>query len=231
MESPLRFGLWLCLCVSLSMVSLCAADLSHKSIKLQNNCSFPVWPGISSWNTHEYDIPAGFRPLLKSGESYSIVFAMSWQGSIWGRYGCSFNRSELGFCRSGDCGGNLRCEKASAQQKISTPITQAVFMNGSCSVDLQSGYNLPISVSPVLKQCGSQACGAYVGAICPKNLQMMWKNEVIGCKGECNAYMRTCSPPAFESAFKKTCPNVFPFQEQVWCFSSTNYTLTFCPPQ
>lgn len=204
-----------------------------KTIELKNECEIPVWPGIASWNTHEYDIPDGFRPLLKSGESYSIDFDMSWQGSIWGRHGCTFNDgSEQGHCYSGDCGGKLRCEQASAQEKIVTPITQAVFMNGSSAVDLQAGYNLPISVVPSsLKNCGSQACGAYVAAVCPTNLQVLEKDEVIGCNGECNAYFGTCSPPEFSSAFKKACPNVFPFQERVWCFSSTHYNLTFCPKQ
>ncbi|KAH9309685.1 hypothetical protein KI387_037596, partial [Taxus chinensis] len=43
---------------------------------------------------------------------------------------------------------SCRCEEASAEEKILTAVTQAVFMNGSSAVDLEAGYNLPLSVIP-----------------------------------------------------------------------------------
>ncbi|KAH9309661.1 hypothetical protein KI387_037572, partial [Taxus chinensis] len=191
-------------------------DLSKKTIELKNECEFPVWPAIASWNTHENDTPAGFRPLLKPGESYSIGFHMSWQGSIWGRLGCTFDASERGHCYSGDCGGKLRCEQAPSEEQIATPITQAVFMNGFSAVDVEAGYNLPMSVVPSASDnnAGYQGCSAKVGAVCPKNLQVKHEDEVIGCKGGCDTYLGTCSPPEFSSAFREACPRVVPFQER-----------------
>ncbi|GLJ38108.1 hypothetical protein SUGI_0775780 [Cryptomeria japonica] len=226
MENPLK--LYFYLCIALTMASLCTAeDLSQKTIRLENKCSFTVWPGIASFNTHEYDTPDGFKPVLNSGESYSITFPMQWEGLIWGRTGCSFDSSEAGSCYSGDCGGFLRCEKAPLNQKISTPITQVLLQNGTSAVDVEEGYNLPLSI----KSCGSLGCSATVADVCPTNIQIKVNNEVVSCNGGCNVYQGTCSPPEFSNALKETCPNVFPFKNKLWCPTTTSYILTFCPSQ
>ncbi|GLJ38107.1 hypothetical protein SUGI_0775750 [Cryptomeria japonica] len=227
MASPLR--LYLCLCISLTMTSLCAAD----TVTLENKCSFPVWPGIFSWNTRGYDVPEGFKPLLNASESYSMAFPHEWQGSIWGRFGCSFDSSERGSCLSGDCEGHLRCESAGPMEpNISTPVTQVSLDGGPngglYSIELEKGYNLPMSI----KTCESQECTPPLADICPTNSQVKVNNEVVACKGECDSYLSKCTPPEFDAAFRKACPNVDPFgREVIYCPNPSNLTITFCPPQ
>ncbi|GLJ38111.1 hypothetical protein SUGI_0775840 [Cryptomeria japonica] len=123
--------------------------------------------------------------------------------------------------------GYLRCQKAF--QKISTPITELEISSGYNSVNLERGYNLPMSV----KSCGHQECSAPVASVCPINLQVKVNNEVVACQGECKQYLSSCTPLAFDSAFRKTCPNVIPFRSSgsVECDPyTTNFTVTLCPP-
>ncbi|GLJ38115.1 hypothetical protein SUGI_0775890 [Cryptomeria japonica] len=229
MDNPSR--LCLLLCISLTMASLCAAASSTKIATVVNKCSFTVWPGIASYDKKLFPEPAEFKPVLNSGELYSIPFAAEWAGIIWGRTGCSFNSSELGSCLSGDCAGYLRCEKVNWTQSgvnydlpISTPITEVELGSDTSAVNLERGYNLPISI----KSCGSQGCSAHVADVCPTNLQRKVNNEVVACKGECSFYTKQCSSD-FDPAFRKGCANVIPFQDYLRCSLDTNFTITFCP--
>ncbi|XP_057816709.2 pathogenesis-related thaumatin-like protein 3.5 [Cryptomeria japonica] len=218
------------------MASLCAAASSTKIATVENKCSFTVWPGIASYDKKLFPEPAEFKPVLNSGESYSIPFAAEWAGIIWGRTGCSFDSSELGSCLSGDCAGYLRCQKANWTQvnlergydlPISTPITEVELGSGTSAVNLERGYNLPISI----KSSGWQGCSAHVADDCPTYLQAKVTNEVVACKGECSSYNKQCSPPDFDIGFRKRCPNVVPFQDYLRSSPDTNVTITFCPPQ
>lgn len=222
-----------------SFLCLCAAEspVAYKTIRVVNNCAFPVWPAIVG----STDLPPPRMSKVKAGESYSWKADPFWSGSIWGRTGCLFNPQGLGGCNSGDCGGNLQC-KVESQDNIA--ITKAVFefLGGiakpdTFSVTLEKGYNLPMSVVPSYsannvsssRPCESMACTADANAVCPKELQMKKKGSVVtACNGHYDGYLP--SSPAFSKAFQKACPRAFPFRSGTICPPSTaSYTVTFCP--
>ncbi|XP_057816706.1 pathogenesis-related thaumatin-like protein 3.5 [Cryptomeria japonica] len=173
------------------MASLCAAASSTTIATVENTCSFTVWPGIASYDKKIFPEPAEFKPVLNSGESYSIPFAAEWAGIIW-----KANWTQVNLQRRYDL-------------PISTPITEVELMSGLSAVNLERGYNLPISI----KSGRSQGCSAHVADDCPTYLQTKVNNEVVACKGKCSLYSKQCSPPDFDIGFRERCPNVVPFQD------------------
>lgn len=163
-----------------SFLYLCAAEspVAYKTIKVVNNCAFPVWPAIVGSS----DLPTPKMRKLKAGESFSWKADPFWSGSIWGRTGCVFNSRGLGGCDSGDCGGTLQCKDDERTADI-TAITKAEFelLGGiakpdTFTVSLEKGYNLPMSVVPSYmvnnisrsRPCESMACTADANTVCPK---------------------------------------------------------------
>ncbi|GLJ38105.1 hypothetical protein SUGI_0775730 [Cryptomeria japonica] len=201
-----------------------------KTIKVENNCTFPVWPAILSGN-----VPDGFRNILQPGEKYSLKVPQDWEATVWGRFGCSSegNESTRLVCESGDCGNLLRCEKAPDQNL--QPYTRTIFDNRSLSVDVQMGYNLPMYVGFVNASwerftCGSFHCTGLVADLCPKISQVKVNNKVIGCKcSDCDTYSGHCNPEEYNAAFYAACPSAVPFNPDFWCPDSKNYLFTFCP--
>lgn len=224
-----------------SFLYLCAAEspVAYKTIKVVNNCAFPVWPAIVGSS----DLPTPKMRKLKAGESFSWKADPFWSGSIWGRTGCVFNSRGLGGCDSGDCGGTLQCKDDERTADI-TAITKAEFelLGGiakpdTFTVSLEKGYNLPMSVVPSYmvnnisrsRPCESMACTADANTVCPKKLQMKKKGSVVtACKGHYDGYLPRS--PTFSKAFAKACPRAFPFRSGTICPPSTvSYILTFCP--
>ncbi|GLJ38113.1 hypothetical protein SUGI_0775860 [Cryptomeria japonica] len=111
-------------------------------------------------------------------------------------------------------------------RRIST-LSEVELGSGTSAVNLERGYNLPISI----KSSGWQGCSAHVADDCPTYLQAKVTNEVVACKGECSSYNKQCSPPDFDIGFRKRCPNVVPFQDYLRSSPDANVTITFCPPQ
>jgi len=215
------------------------SPMAYKTIRVVNNCAFPVWPAIVG----STDLPPPQLRKLRAGESYSWKADPFWSGSVWGRTGCVFNSQGLGSCDSGDCGGNLQCEDDERTADIMA-ITKAEFelLGGiakpdTYSVTLEKGYNLPMSVVPsyaannisISRPCESMACTADANAVCPKKLQEKKKGSVVTvCKGHYDGYLPRS--PAFSKAFQKACPRAFPYRSGTICPPSTaSYTLTFCP--
>ncbi|GLJ38109.1 hypothetical protein SUGI_0775790 [Cryptomeria japonica] len=82
-----------------------------------------------------------------------------------------------------------------------------------------------------VKSCGHQECSAPVAAVCPINLQVKVNNEVVACQGECNQYLSSCTPLAFDSAFRKTCPNVIPFRSSGSVECDPQISQLLCVPR
>lgn len=226
----ITFGYFLCLCVAESPVA-------YKTIRVVNNCAFPVWPAAVGWST---DLPPQMRKV-RAGESYSWKIDPYWSGSIWGRTGCVFNSRGIGGCDSGDCGGNLQCKYDSQDIKAITKagfeLLGGVAKPDTYSVTLENGYNLPMAVVPSYasnsisrrRPCESMECTANANAVCPKDLQERKKGSMItACNGHYDGYLP--SSPAFSRAFKKACPRAFPFASGSICPPYTaSYTVIFCP--
>lgn len=222
-----------------SFLCLCAAEspVAFKTMRVVNNCAFPVWPAVVG----STDLPPPQMRKLRAGESYSWKVDPFWSGSIWGRTGCVFNSQGLGGCDSGDCGGNLQCQDEGqdivAITKAEFELLGGIVKPDMYSVTLEKGYNLPMSVVPSYiannigsrRPCEVMACTADANTVCPKELQEKKKgNVVIACNGHYDGYLT--SSPAFSKAFKKACPRAFPFRSGTICPPSTaSYTLTFCP--
>lgn len=218
----------------------CAAEspAAYKTIRVVNNCAFPVWPAtVGSTN-----FPPTQMKKVGAGESYSWNVDPFWWGSIWGRAGCVFNSQGFGGCDSGDCGGKLQCKDDSQDQiraitKAEFELLGGIAKPDTYSVTLENGYNLPMSVVASYaannvsssRPCESMECRANANVVCPKELQMKKKGSVVtACNGHFDGYLP--SSPAFSEAFKKACPRAFPFQSSTICPPSTaSYTLIFCP--
>jgi len=224
----------------LSFLCLYAAEspVAYKTLRVLNNCSFPVWPAIVG----STDLPAPQMRKLRAGESYLWKADPFWSGSVWGRTGCVFNSRGIGRCDSGDCGGNLQCrdeERADVKAitKADFELLGGIAKPDMFSLTLEKGYNLPMSVVASYaadsissrRPCESMACTADSKAVCPKELQEKKKGSAVTvCTGHYDGYLP--SSPAFSKAFKKACPRAFPFSSGAICPPSTaSYTLTFCP--
>ena len=80
----------------------------------------------------------------------------SWSGRIWARTGCS-NDFDIFVCVTGDCGtGQVGCNGAGA----SLPATFAELLTTAddggrdmYNVSNVDGFNLPISITPILGIC------------------------------------------------------------------------------
>ncbi|CAL9090629.1 unnamed protein product [Musa acuminata var. zebrina] len=123
-----------------------------------NYCKTTIWPGI----TLENSFNGGGFPL-KPGESVVFTAPVGWEGRIWGRTGCDFDRNGNGSCQTGTCGSVLKCS-ASGQ----TPATLVEFTLGPLDfydVSLVDGFNLPLTVTPVNRQGGH--CSS-AGMKCPQ---------------------------------------------------------------
>ncbi|KAL5725214.1 hypothetical protein ACHQM5_008381 [Ranunculus cassubicifolius] len=65
---------------------------SARVFTIINNCKDTVWPGITPG---DYFDGGGFS--LIPGQSKIFTAPLSWTGRIWGRTGCSFNKSGVGM--------------------------------------------------------------------------------------------------------------------------------------
>jgi len=217
-------------------LSAAESPMVYKTIRVANNCAFPVWPATVG----STDLPPPQMKKVRAGESYSWKADPFWSGSIWGRTGCVFNSQGIGGCDSGDCGGNLQCKDEShimAITKAEFELLGGIAKPDTYSVTLEKGYNLPMLVDPSYaannisssRPCDSMECTANANAVCPKNLQEKKKGSVVtACNGHYDGYLP--SSPAFSKAFQKACPRAFPFRSGTICPPSTaSYTLTFCP--
>jgi len=84
----------------LFFVQLTAVTKAHL-IRIKNNCSFTVWPGIQGDQEHEHLLNGGF--LLDAYKTHTFNTPRNWAGRIWGRTNCD----SQGKCETGDCGKSI----------------------------------------------------------------------------------------------------------------------------
>ncbi|KAK3017624.1 hypothetical protein RJ639_004672 [Escallonia herrerae] len=149
-----------------------AAGVYSTKLKLENQCSYTVWPRVVSGN--------GTRPVattstltLEPGESASIFIPASWFGQLWARTRCSYDFTGRFTCLTGDCdNGSAECDPA----QTVPPVTVAEFnISGNAGLDFYGvsaprGYNLAMLVVPQSDgeaNCMATACVNGPNGGCP----------------------------------------------------------------
>lgn len=120
------------------------------SFNMTNNCSYTVWPAISSGAGSAALETMGFQ--LRPSQWKLVAVPYAWTGQVWGRTLCSTDSITGRFtCVTGDCGtGCEDCVGGGA----AAPITLAQFQtNGvggrdSYVVTVVDGFNIPMMVAP-----------------------------------------------------------------------------------
>ncbi|GLJ38806.1 hypothetical protein SUGI_0791030 [Cryptomeria japonica] len=220
--------------------------VSATTFTLVNKCKHAVWPAIQ---------PSAGNPVLAKGglhllphRAVSIPAPAGWSGRLWGRHGCSFDRTGKGSCATGDCGSGLFCNGAGG----APPATLAEFTLGTqdyYDVSLVDGYNLPIAIAPRrgTGKCTYAGCISDLNASCPPALQVKSKRgEVVACKSACFAFStpqycctgsygnpQTCRPTSYSRVFKNACPRAYSYAyddpNSLATCAAADYLITFCP--
>lgn len=117
-----------------------------RTLLINNKCTYPIWPGVLS--SSGTSTSAGFH--LPAVSNSSVTVSWDWIGRVWGRTNCTFDeKTKLGRCLTGDCGGKLECELAGvppttlAEFTISGKDSQTFF-----DVSLVDGYDLDMAIVP-----------------------------------------------------------------------------------
>lgn len=138
--------------------------------------------------------------VLPAGASVTITIPDAWNGRIWGRTGCSFNRSGFGQCETGDCGGKFQCGKSWG----AVPATLAeINLNSYAGLDfydvsLVDGANLPMYINTYggdkpdamsANGCVAAGCTKNLLNTCPTVLQLKdASGHEIACDAACNIF-------------------------------------------
>ncbi|XP_015893676.2 pathogenesis-related thaumatin-like protein 3.5 [Ziziphus jujuba] len=217
-------------------LSVCA-----KSFTIANYCKETIWPGI----THNENFSGGGF-ALKPGQSAVYTAPPGWNGRIWGRTGCNFDKNGNGKCQTGGCGDTINCTGPG-----SPPATIADFTLGDTDfydVSLVDGFNLPIVVKPLnggKGNCSTAGCDGDLRQSCPSELQAKSDGKVIACRSACEVFNTdeyccrgnygnpvACLPTNYSKAFKQFCPAAYSFAyddpTSVITCSGADFAVTFC---
>jgi Thaumatin family len=228
-----------------------------------NNYGQTIWvAGIDTPNMSVKMDPAatGFR--LANGAQATFSIPNLWDGRFWGRTGCNFpgepeyDASQPVGCKSGDCNKLERCQ-VTGDLPASLAEFNLVGNPDYYDVSLVDGYNLPMVVTPSgiassvtlensqAGSCAIPGCVADLNSTCPKELQVVVGQTVVGCKSACTAFgdpkycctgsfnsPKACPPTDYSKIFKQACPTSYSYAyddltSTFGCSGSTNYTITF----
>ncbi|KAK2987640.1 hypothetical protein RJ640_005842 [Escallonia rubra] len=225
------------------------AGVYSTKFKLENECSYTVWPRVVPGN--------GTQPLttttplkLEPGESASIFIPVSWFGQLWARTRCSYDITGRFTCLTGDCGtGSAECDSA----QTVPPVTVAEFnISGNGGLDFYSvsatrGYNLAMLVVPQSDgeaNCMATACVNGPNGNCPYETSGSCTTTCFAfgdpkncCSG---AYVPrgVCKPSEYSLYFGSRCPwapsyvydeNDGKKKNRAFACSMADYLITFCP--
>ncbi|CAK9151179.1 unnamed protein product [Ilex paraguariensis] len=205
-----------------------------------NGCKETIWPGILPNDNFNGD---GFA--LKPGQSAIFTAPPGWNGRIWGRTGCNFNKKGNGTCQTGSCGSNQKCTTPGQP-----PASIADFTLGQVDfydVSLVDGFNVPLMVKPVggKGNCSTVGCDSDLREKCPSELAVKSDGKTVACRSACNVFNTdelccrgmysdpaACMPSNYSRTFKEACPAAYSYAHDdptsiVTC-SATDYILTFC---
>lgn len=175
---------------------------------------------------------------VAAGATHSYTLPVNWSGRIWGRINC----------------GGENCFKSG----MGSPASLAEFHfvdTGSVYYDISfvDGFNLPMTVAPVLKgglsTRDSRYCTASTCSTLPECLSGFetYDNEgkVSGCKSACTKFNtdeycctgdfydpNICTTNSYASQVKDACPDVYSYAfddaTSVFLCPSNEYNVTFC---
>ncbi|XP_060198116.1 pathogenesis-related thaumatin-like protein 3.5 isoform X2 [Lycium barbarum] len=182
---------------------------------------------------------------LKPGQSMVFTAPVGFQGRIWGRTGCNFDKNGKGSCQTGDCGPSLKCSGTGK-----TPASLAEFTLASLDfydVSLVDGFNVPICVTPLNGKgnCSVAGCNGDLRDNCPKELAVKKNGKVIACRSACDVFNTdeyccrgnygnptTCQPTFYSKKFKEVCPTAYSYAyddpTSIFTCSGTDYVIGFC---
>nr|GMD82955.1 pathogenesis-related protein 5-like [Ipomoea batatas] len=211
------------------------------NITIINNCKETVWPGITTNNNDSGD---GFA--LKPGQSAVFAAPSGWNGRIWGRTGCNFDKSNGSStpCQTGSCGGALKCSGTGQP-----PASIADFTLGETDfydVSLVDGFNLPIVVKPVNGKgnCSAVGCDKDLRENCPSELALKSDGKTVACRSACNVFdtdeyccrgafgrPASCLPTNYSKSFKAANHTQCTFHDKnVSCSSEAKGMAPFFKP-
>ncbi|KAL2331070.1 hypothetical protein Fmac_018651 [Flemingia macrophylla] len=233
---------------SLFILTLSTSGVNSANFTLVNECNYTVWPAsLSSGGSGEILPTTGF--VLRSKESYTITAPTTWTGRFWGRTLCTTDSTGRFSCITGDCGSDkLACNGSGS----SPPATLVELSTNESSgdfydVSLVDGFNIPVSVVPTNSNCKSTGCTADLNAVCPTEMEVREKGNVVACHNACAeinkdffccvgnySTPKTCKPSLYAKVFKEACPQAYsyPYDDNTstfQCSNQTNYNITFCP--
>lgn len=225
---------------------------SSCTFTITNNCTYTIWPGTLAGAGTPQLSTTGFR--LESGQSVRIPSLPGWSGRLWARTGCAFDKSGVGTCQTGDCGGKLECDGMGATPPAS--LFEITLGKGDdkdfYDVSMVDGYNLPLLATPrgvYGPACNATGCAADINMGCPKELQIVGGGEeggVIACKSACGAFgldqyccsgefanPTTCQPSSYSTIFKRACPSAYSYAfddgTSTFTCKAYDYNIVFCP--
>ncbi|CAL8998037.1 unnamed protein product [Prunus brigantina] len=228
----------------ITILIACGAKLyaNAKTFTIVNECKETIWPGI----THSENF-SGSGFTLKQGQSTVYTAPADWNGRIWARTGCSFDKNGNGKCQTGSCGTIINCTGPG-----SPPASIAEFTLGQeidyYDVSLVDGFNLPVIVKPTNNgkgNCSTAGCDRDLRQSCPSELEAKAEGKVIACRSACNVFNtdeyccrgtfgnpQTCLPTNYSRSFKQACPAAYSFAyddpTSIITCSGADFIVTFC---
>ncbi|OMO62572.1 Thaumatin, partial [Corchorus capsularis] len=202
-----------------------------------------IWPGIfpgGSFNDGGFELKSGQAILFKTPEG-------GWNGRVWGRTGCKFDRNGIGSCQTGDCGNTLKCGGSGK-----TPVSLAEFNLAAkdfYDVSLVDGFNLPLAIAPVNGKgnCSVAGCDSDLRQNCPSELSVKANGtgKVIACRSACDVFDTDqyccrgsygtpdmCHATSYSKKFKSACPTSYSYAyddpSSLFTCSGADYIITFC---
>ncbi|MBA0863919.1 hypothetical protein Goshw_027344 [Gossypium schwendimanii] len=215
-------------------VALCFTVATAATFTIRNNCSYTVWAAAVAASA------GGGGKRLESGATWDLNVKPGTRGArIWARTNCQFDEAGRGRCKTGDCGGRLKCKAYGKPPNTLAEFALNQYKNlDFFHISLVDGFNVPMEFSPTSGLCkkGIQ-CTADIVRQCPKELKAPG-----GCNNPCTVfktqqyccYYGKCDPTDFSKFFKARCPNAYTYPRDdpsstVTCPGGTNYKVVFCP--
>ncbi|XP_023005796.1 thaumatin-like protein 1b [Cucurbita maxima] len=232
--------------ILLLQVALLAAGVISDDVVFvfQNQCPYPIW--LSS------GIATGYTNLkMKSDTSKTYTMPYTWNGSIWARTNCSYDKTLNFSCETGDCrSGSIICDSLPA-----IPVTLLNFaINQSVvhyELSLRHGFNVRAKIQPDggylvdggFGACPAVGCVADLNHVCPPVLSFTNKNGAnVGCYSSCDKFgppkyccnVPDCHPDPYSIMFKHLCPSahVYPGDDRPPIYGCTGFkaiNVIFCP--
>jgi Thaumatin family/EB module len=185
-----------------TFTNYCAFPVWMANLTGSSTQSFPPQGNASNWQLAAVGAACTTSATCTGGavcqsgicvSQQTFCMPQSWSaGRFWPRTGCIVPNGCTGnnclTCDTGDCKGNLDCGLAGTSGLPPATLFEATTNTSGANYDVSiaSGYNVPISVTPVGGSCQTAGCVADLNATCPASLQFTGKNGGLGCMDPCD---------------------------------------------